>query len=342
MEGIMSETKQKTVSRREFCRDITAGTLALGALSMGGFAACSKLGKSSVIDMSRLSTCSIALNHLPASEAFPIIAAAGYKKVDVHEKVHFLIFEDLCDYRKLKDIADKNGLVIANLATYLGGGLYGRNMMYAFHDWEVPYAERFTKIGFSSSDRADQEKEFDQLKHTIDVAAFFGSRSIRVFPGNDDPKTMDRIVPWYKRAVEYAEKKNVAMAFENEGGGVSGTPELCAELSEKVGSPYFGVLYEPGNLMVNGVEYRAAYETMKDYIVHVHFKDCKDEHGKMEMQHFGEGIIDFPWIVEQLNANGYQGDFALEYELHTMKAEVGLKKFRDDFADLFDKRVNDS
>ena len=94
---------------------------------------------------------------------------------------------------------------------------------------------------------------------------------------------------------------------------------------------------------IRGVsDYRTAYETMKDYIVHVHFKDCKDEHGKVEMQHFGEGIIDFPWIVEQLNANGYQGDFALEYELHTMKAEVGLKKFRDDFVALFDKRVNDS
>jgi len=29
-----------------------------------------------------------------------------------------------------------------------------------------------------------------------------------------------------------------------------------------------------------------------------------------------EGAIDFPWIVEQLNAIGYEGDFALEYELH--------------------------
>jgi len=34
------------------------------------------------------STCSIALNHLPVETAFEIIASAGYKKVDVHEKVH--------------------------------------------------------------------------------------------------------------------------------------------------------------------------------------------------------------------------------------------------------------
>lgn len=40
------------------------------------------------MDMSCVSTCSIALNHLPAEKAFEIIAAAGYRKVDVHEKVH--------------------------------------------------------------------------------------------------------------------------------------------------------------------------------------------------------------------------------------------------------------
>lgn len=341
----MRNHSEKTISRREFCLDMTRGALAVGCLSLGVNSACTKVKKSRIIDMSRLSTCSIALNHHPAAGAFPIIAAAGYKKVDVHEKVHFLIFEDLCDYKELKAIADENGLQIANLATYLGGGLYGRNMMYAFHDWQVPHAERFTKIGFSSEDPAEQKREFEQMKHTIDVAAFFGSRSIRVFPGNDDPETINRMVPWFKRSAEYGAEKNVSLAFENEGTdgvGISGTPDFCVELSEKVGSPYFGVLYEPGNLTFNGTDYRTALETMKDHVVHTHFKDCKQVGDGYEMQHFGQGIIDFPWIVEKLNACGYEGDFALEFELHAPKPEIGLKKFRDDFAALFDKRVNDS
>jgi sugar phosphate isomerase/epimerase len=51
-------------------------------------------------------------------------------------------------------------------------------------------------------------------------------------------------------------------------------------------------------------------------------------------------MIDFPWIVEQLNAVGYDGDFALEYELHDPKPEIGIKKFHDDFAALFDEVIN--
>jgi sugar phosphate isomerase/epimerase len=40
----------------------------------------------------------------------------------------------------------------------------------------------------------------------------------------------------------------------------------------------------------------------------------------------GEGEIDFPWIVEQLDAVGYDGDFTLEYEIHTAPSEAGLKQ----------------
>ena len=37
------------------------------------------------------------------------------------------------------------------------------------------------------------------------------------------------------------------MGIENHGGAISGNPEACAELYDKVGSKYAGVLYEPCN-----------------------------------------------------------------------------------------------
>ena len=90
------------------------------------------------MDMSRVSTCSIALNHLPVEKAFEIIAAAGYKKVDVHEKVHLLLFPDECDPAALKAATEANGLQIANLATYAGGGNDGRSVAWSWQDWTVP------------------------------------------------------------------------------------------------------------------------------------------------------------------------------------------------------------
>jgi sugar phosphate isomerase/epimerase len=286
--------------------------------------------------MSRVSTCSISLNHLPAEKAFEIIAAAGYKKVDVHEKVHFSLFSDECDPAALKGAAETHGLQIANLATYAGGGLDGRKVAYSFHGWEVAHPERFTSCGFSSDDLAELKAEFEQLQRTIDLAAFFGARSVRVVPGNDQPSTLDKIVPWFKRAAEYAAEKNIYMGVENHSAGIAGTPELIAELADKVGSPFFGILYEPGNLMYDtGTDYRAALEIMKDHIVHCHFKDCKPVGDGYEMQQMGEGDIDFPWIVEQLDSVGSDGDIALEYELHAPGPEVGLKMFYDDFAAMF-------
>jgi len=283
-----------------------------------------------------ITVCSIALNHMPAEDAFKVIVAAGYKKVDVHEKVHLQIFPDLCDPATLKAAAEANGLQIANLATYAGGGVDGRRKAYALEGWEVPNPERFTELGFSSDDPRELKIEFEQLQRTIDLAVFFGARSIRVIPGNDQPETIDKIVPWFKRAAEYATEKKIYMSFENGFADLAGTPELCVELVEKVGSPYFGIMYEPGNLFHDtGADYLAALTTMKNHIIHCHFKDCKPVDDGYAFQHFGEGVIDFPLIMEQLHAHGYEGQIALEYELPTPRSEIDLRKYYEDFAALF-------
>lgn len=85
--------------------------------------------------MFQCSPCSIAINLLSADKAFEIITAARHKKVDESEKVHLQIFDDLSDPTKLKATADKHGLQIANLSTYVGGELYRCEFMYLFQDY---------------------------------------------------------------------------------------------------------------------------------------------------------------------------------------------------------------
>ena len=43
----------------------------------------------------------------------------------------------------------------------------------------------------------------------------------------------------------------------------------------------------------------------------------------------GQGQIDFAWIVEQLDALGYEGDYAAEYEMKTVPPETALKTWYD-------------
>jgi len=281
------------------------------------------------MDVSRISCCSIALIDRPWDKALEVIAAAGYRKVDLLEKPpHLSLFPDECDPSAVKAAAEAHGLQIANLGTYVGGGQAGRGVQWAIHGFQAPNMGRFTSCGFSSDDPAELEAELEQVRQAIDLAVFFGARSMRIFAGNDDPKTLDKIVPWVRRSAEYAAERNIYIGLENHSDGIAGQPELCVELAEKVGSPFFGVLYEPHNLMAEGgVDYRYALGAMKDHIVHVHFKDGAPTEEGYGLTLMGEGEIDFPWIMEQLDALGYEGDIALEYELPSPEPEVGLKQF---------------
>ena len=255
------------------------------------------------MDTSRLSACSISLIGRPREQAFGIIAAAGFQKVDLLGRLpHFSLDPHECDPEAVRSAATESGLRVANLGTYTGKG-------------------------FAVADRAAQEQELALLRLAVDRAAFFGARTVRVSPGNDDPSCIDRIVPWFQAGAGYAASKGVYLGFENHGGGISGRPDLCLLLAQRVASPFFGVLFDPANLVLGGVDCAAALETLRSHIVHVHLKDAIHVDGTAQLCAFGQGEIDFVGIVRSLDAAGYTGDFALEYELRDEPAESALPKW---------------
>ncbi len=259
------------------------------------------------MDMSRVSCCTYPLRQQPIEQAMDVIAAAGFDKLDVLGAMpHFSLDPQECDPQALQAAARARGLRIANLGTYVGRE-------------------------FASDDPAVQEHELQQLQRAIDLAAFLGARSIRVRAGNDDPACIARIVPWFQQGAAYAAQRGVYMGVENHGGGISGNPRLCAELADAVGSPHFGVLYEPCNLLDAGADYREALQVMRAHITHVHLKDGAITERGFHRTMLGEGQIDLRWVVDQLDALGYNGTLALEYELPDPPVEIGLKQWYDTF-----------
>lgn len=256
------------------------------------------------MDYARLSTCTFPFRNIPIAEALPLIAAAGYQRIDLLGRLpHFSINDHEFDLDELRALLTQHNLRVANLGTYVG-------------------------TGFASASRSEQDAALEETKRTIDVAASLGARSIRVFRPKsdiDDPAMIERITPWLKEAAAYAAEKGVYMGFENHGGPLCGDPDACRDLSAAVDSPYFGVLYDPCNLMGAGVDYRSALETMKDHIAHVHFKDGAVDENGFRRTMLGEGDIDFGWIMQQLDAVGYDGHIATEYELPEPDAAKGLK-----------------
>jgi len=261
------------------------------------------------MDTSRASACTYDLRKKSVEYALHVVAGAGFKKVDLWGGMpHFSINESEYSVDKLMDTTNSYGLQIANIGTYCGGR-------------------------FSSDSKEEIQQELRDTMKTIDIAQMLGARSIRISLGSGEREILDKIVPHFKEAAKYAEEKGVYMGFENHGGGISGDPDACAEVSEKVGSKHFGVLYEPCNLMHGGVDYKEAFAKFNQYITHMHLKDGKPQpDGKFRSAMLGDGVVDVVWVVENLNRAGYTGDFALEYEVSSIEPiETGLIKWFEYF-----------
>lgn len=122
--------------------------------------------------------------------------------------------------------------------------------------------------------------------------------------------------------------EKVYLGFETHGTPISGNAKYAAELCAMVGSPFFGVLYDPCNILNHGDDYREAFHTYKEHITHVHLKDgLVALDAKFRRVMLGEGQIDAHWVIEQLDAIGYAGDVALEYELESPEPETGMPQW---------------
>ena len=290
-------------------------------------------------DINRITFPSIALMHHPIDSAFKIIADAGYKNVDIIDRnPHWSVFPDEVDHELVKKTAEKHGLAIYMINGYFGGGAFGRLNAWKHHPgFDFPNKHRYTPIGFSSDDKKELEMELEQTKRAIDCAKLFGSKLVRFWPGDEDVKKLDKMIPWLKEMTNYAQQKGITMVCENEDIGILGQPRKLVEMCNKVGSDHIGVLYEPLNLVVeSGVDYKEAFEIMRDVIKMVHLKDAYYDPIRRTYipTLFGEGEMDYRWVVDRLNAIGYKGNIGLEYEVEGYRAEKGAKQYLDGYKKL--------
>lgn len=257
------------------------------------------------MDVTRITACSFPLKEKDLDYTFKVISEAGFDKIDLVGRMpHFSVTDPEYDMDELRRVCDKYGVNLANIGSYCGRE-------------------------FVADSQEEREAALDEMKKTLDIAKEFGSKSIRIFPGDGKHASVDKLVPYFQQSAEHAEKLGIYMGIENHGSEISGNPEVCKEISEKVGSKYFGILYEPCNLMAAGAEYKSAFEVFKDHIVHVHIKDGDyNAEGKWERCMLGEGSIDYHWVWDQVEALGYGRDYALEYEIPQIEAvETGYRKW---------------
>lgn len=257
------------------------------------------------MDMSRVSTCTYPLREKDLDYTCQVLSEAGFKKIDLWGRPpHFSTDPNEVKPRDIERVAEKYGVSIANLGTYPGAD-------------------------FANPERDARHTAMREMTRTIDLAARFGARSIRVMPGSGEhPDLISELTRPFRQSAVYAASKGVYLGMENHAGSIAGDPELALQLCQEVDNSYFGVLYEPCNLLHGQVDYKEAFEVFKDWIVHVHIKDGAWVEDAFERRHLGEGDVDLEWVVRALAGIGYRGDYALEYEICDIEPiETGLRKW---------------
>ena len=170
----------------------------------------------------------------------------------------------------------------------------------------------------------------DKTKAWMAVAAEVGAPVSRIFGGSldrekrSDPEArmvcMPRIVGALGEVTREAEKLGLVLALENHG-GLPCTGEEQVEVIDQIGSLNLRATIDVGNYMSGGQEGVAGTRAAAARCAYVHFKDFKkapDDTSpwgwSTQACTVGQGDVDHLGCLQVLQAAGYDGFIALEYE----------------------------
>lgn len=190
----------------------------------------------------------------------------------------------------------------------------------------------------NSLDAAERARDMARFERCIQAAEMLSCPNIRVYGGRYLPGDQGREEKW-TRLVESlqilgprAALSEVTLCVENHFNTMTVTAADTAALMRAVDAPGVGVLYDQVNLAFTHNEpYEQAIPLQRPWIRYVHVKDLVfinpdlpfnaadvarvvPEERTVRSRVVGEGIMDWPAILADLRAGGYDGYLSMEYE----------------------------
>lgn len=168
-------------------------------------------------------------------------------------------------------------------------------------------------------DGSSMDKALEEGYHTIALCDEMDIMGFRVFadhrPENDWAGTIACAAEGLSALCERAASSGDTQVLL-EVHGAFNTIECFEQLLLKLAQyRNFGIIWDiQHSFRVYGNDFLPFYQVIRPYIRHVHIKDCRVVDGKAEICPVGEGDIDIPAIVQRLEAEGYGGYYAFEWE----------------------------
>lgn len=177
------------------------------------------------------------------------------------------------------------------------------------------------RFPFGSHDPALRAQAREIMHKAIALAGDLGVRVIQlagydVYYETRDEGTRQRFIEGLRWAAGEAERAQVMLAVEIMDAPPVTSIRAWQEYAVLVGSPFFGVYPDLGNLSAWNAEVSAELECGAGRIVAIHLKDAlrvtPDFPGQFRDVPFGAGCVDFAACFRTLAAQDYRGPFVIE------------------------------
>ncbi len=247
-----------------------------------------------------LSLSSFIYFNYPLAEAIRRTAAAGYDGIDIwggrpHAYRHDLTDSQIADLRRQME---DEGLAPVSF---------------------IPAQFRYPTSLCSPSDTVRLDS-IDYIKDGIETAAAFGAPVVSVCPGHTlygqtIEDGLDRLRDSLVTLAGFAAAFDICLAIEPADRYETDLLPTCLaafQLAEALDLPNLGVLLDSGHALVVGENLAQTLPVVAERLFHVH---VDDNNGQRD-QHLvpGEGIEDFPRLLNTLRRIGYEGFLGAELE----------------------------
>jgi sugar phosphate isomerase/epimerase len=181
---------------------------------------------------------------------------------------------------------------------------------------------RFINLGASANlhfaEGAEREKNLEEAKKFIDLAAKINCPYIRVFPDKfpkdqDKDETMRLIAKGLSDLGNYAKNKKVVVLMETHGEVVMMND--IEKIMQLASNSNVGLVWDVAHMWSVKKEPPVnAYQKLKKYIHHTHIKDLKLIDGKEQYTLLGQGEVPIFQAIDVLYKGGYKGYYSFEWE----------------------------
>lgn len=258
----------------------------------------------------KLAFSSNAYLHHSFADACQRIAQAGYAGLEVmadvpHAWPAYMLPEQKAAVRQA--VADA-GLLISNVNAF---------MMHAVDD----VRQKYWHPSWIEPDRHYRRLRVEHTKRALTLAQEIGAPNVTTEPGGPLEgrpwgEMLTLFVEELKPVVEHAEKVGVPLLVEPEPDLLIETADQYLEFADRIQSPMLGLNFDIGHFYCVKDDPAATVHKLKAHTRHVHLEDI----AASRVHHHlvpGEGVIDFPAVIQALRETNYQGWVTVElYPYH--------------------------